>query len=272
MKITQKIGSFSIIAALCEQRDFTSQGGSVSLRNSAIPEVQGQLQYEEQFNDGKYCLLAGAGGGYKVIRPYLYSEKYEPGNNTYKKFITEETVKSMSSTFFLKFKADDFICKLQGVYGENLYDLTMLGGYGISEITSTIRNSVAYTPIKTFSGWTEIMQKVGKFQLALWAGYTDNLGSDKKILAYTSKNGGSDATMRGTATDNSYALKNILRISPRIVYHAEKINFAFELEYTSAGYAAKNNAGILYRDDYGKIKQTEQIANIRPLLAVILKF
>jgi hypothetical protein len=44
------------------------------------------------------------------------------------------------------------------------------------------------------------------------------------------------------------------------------------LEYTSAGYAVKDKNGKLLRDDYGKITSTENIANIRPLFAVILKF
>jgi hypothetical protein len=56
------------------------------------------------------------------------------------------------------------------------------------------------------------------------------------------------------------------------VLTSDKINFAFELEYTSAGYATKDTNGKLKRDEFGVITETKNIANIRPLFSVILKF
>jgi hypothetical protein len=272
MRITHKLGDFSLMAALCAQRDFTSPAGSLSLRNAAMPEVQGQFQYEKKATDGNSEFLTGIGGGIKSLRPFLTSEKLDQSTNTIKKYLTDETVSSFSSTFYMKYKKNNTICKLQAVYGQNLFDMTMLGGYGIKEILNASTNKVAYSPLNTFSGWTEFITKFGQFQVALWAGYTEILGSDDKLISYTNKVGGTDATLRGTSADNSSAIKNILRVSPRVVLTSEKINLAFELEYTSAGYATKDSNGKLKRDEFGVITETKNIANIRPLFSVILKF
>jgi hypothetical protein len=39
-----------------------------------------------------------------------------------------------------------------------------------------------------------------------------------------------------------------------------------------AAYAEKNASGVLYRDAYGKITQTEGVANLRVLFSTVLKF
>jgi hypothetical protein len=131
---------------------------------------------------------------------------------------------------------------------------------------------VKYAPLNTFSAWTELITNVSSFQLALWAGFTEILGADENLVSYTNKVGGTLSTLRGTAADNSSAIKNVLRISPRVVLVSEKINLAFELEYTMAGYALKDANGKLLRDESGLITSTENISNIRSLFAVILKF
>jgi hypothetical protein len=267
IRITQKFNNFSMIGVAAAQRDFTSPGGSTALRNSSIPELQGQIQYESKSTDGKEEILAGLGGGYKSLIPQLNSEKNG------KKYVTDESIGGFSSTAFLKIKNSSITFKLQGVYGQNLFDLTMLGGYAISEILDTNKNSVKYTPINTLSGWSELIYNIDNISLALWAGYTQNLGSNDKILSYTNKVGGTDVTLRGTAVDNSSAIKSILRISPRVVLTSVKFNFAFEIEYTSAAYAIQDNTGRLHsRDEYGKITITENTSNTRALFSVILKF
>jgi hypothetical protein len=265
IRLTQKFSDISIFGAVLAQRDFTSPGGSTSSRNSAMPELQVQIQYNSKSTDGKDEILLGAGGGFKSLKPQLNSEK------SGKKYVTEESVGGFSSTAFFKIKSSDLTFKLQGVYGQNLFDLTMLGGYAISEILDTNKNSVKYTPINTLSAWTELIYNIDNVSLALWGGYTQNLGSDDKILYYTNKVVGTDATLRGSTADNSSAIKNILRVSPRVVLTSGKLNFAFEVEYTSAAYALKDNSKLI-RDEFGVISSTENVSNIRALFSVILKF
>jgi hypothetical protein len=266
IRITQKFGQLSLMGAVLAQRDFASPGGSLPLRNAAMPEVQGQLQFESKSDEGKFEILAGAGGGYKELRPLLSDTA------SGKRYIKEETVGGFSSMAFFKIKTPSIIYKLQGVYGQNLFDMTMMGGYGVSEVVDAAKEIVKYSPLNTVSLWTEYMHTVGKFQLALWAGYTEIMGSDDKIIKYSNAIDGKEVTLRGTAADNSSAIKNVIRISPRCVLMLGKLNIAVEVEYTDAAYALKDGTGKLMRDDFGKILETEKISNIRGLLSVILKF
>jgi hypothetical protein len=269
IRFTYKMDRLKLFAAVLEQRDFTSPAGSTSLRNSSIPELQGGLQYESKNDESHNELVTGIGGGYKILQPLLFTEK----NNL--KYVTDEQVKSFSAQAFFKYKTPSFTYKLQGVYGQNLFDLLMLGGYAVQSVTDTLTNNVKYTSLNTLSSWTEFIYNAGGgVQLAIWAGYTQNLGSDDKILNYTSKVNGTaaDATVRGYSPDNKSAIQSILRISPRIVFNSGKLDFAVETEYTSAAYAKLKSDGTVDRDEYGKVNSTENINNLRILFSAILKF
>lgn len=261
LRLTQKVGDFKLIAAVLAQRDFTSPAGSTSLRYSAMPEADLGLQYGSINETAKTEFLCGLGGSYKTLKPLLNTEKAG------KTYVTDETVSGMAAQAFLKYKNSWLTYKLQGVYGQNVFDMLMLGGYAIKEISDTLKNTVTYAPLNTLSAWTELMVNSGELvTYALWAGYTENLGSDDKLLFYTDKVGGTTPTVRGAD------IKSIIRISPRVVFHSGKLDFAFETEFTSAAYALKDNNGKLMRDEYGKVTDTENINNIRFLLSAIFKF
>jgi hypothetical protein len=260
VRIMHHAGKFHLLAAIVAQRDFTSPGGSISLRNSALPEFQAQVQYETR-NAGKQReFLAGIGGGVKWLKPLLNTEA---GAN---KYAADQTLSSYSFTTFVKMKFPAFTCKFQGVYGTNLFDLLMLGGYGVSVVTDPLRNSIAYTATRTVAVWSEGMTHGKTVQLGLWAGYTRNLGSADPILYYSDRVGGTLATVRGAN------IKGVLRISPRIILISGKFSFALETEYTNATYAARDENGQLERDNFGVIDLTQNLANLRFLFATILKF
>lgn len=266
IRYLHRFSDISFTGALVEQRDFTSPAGSSSLRNSSLPEIQGLLQYETKSLAGNNIFLAGFGGGYKVIKPQLNTEK------SGKKYISDETLGGFNTNAFFKIDFKSFSFKCQAIYGQNLYDMTMLGGYAISEILDSTKNSVRYTAVNTFSTWSEIILNHINLQFSIWAGYTENLGSNDKIMIYSNKVGGTDVTLRGTSIDNLTAIKYIYRFSPRIVLTSAKLSFALEGEYTTASYATKDSNGILNRDNYGKITQSENVSNFRILFSTILKF
>ena len=266
IRVQHKLGSFRLIAAATAQRDFTSGGGSVPLRNSAIPELNAQIHYTKTASDGKKEFLIGGGGNYKTLLPLLYTTKDDH------KYETNEKVTGLSAMAFMKYKTSSVTFKVQGVYGQNLYDLTMLGGYAVSAVIDTAKNRVSYTTVNNYSVWSEfVIQKNPKVQYALWAGYTENLGSQDTIIAFSNRVGGTDVTARGAAADNSSDIKSIFRISPRVVVISGNLTFAFENEYTNAAYAQKSG-GVLVRDVFGKITKTENVANWRVLFSTILKF
>jgi len=260
IRLTHKPGKLSLAAAISAQRDFTSPQGSSSLRYSSLPDLSAMISYESKNAEKKTDLLAGMALDYKMLQPLLTTTK---GAKT---FITNEKVSGFSVTAYIRVKNPAYTFKLQGILGQNLFDLTMLGGYAVHSITDTARNTVDYTAMKNLAGWAEFNTNGEKVQFGLWAGYTQNLGAGDNILVYSNKAGGTDATVRGAN------VKSILRLSPRIIFISGKFNFATELEYTSTAYATRDENGVLNRDEFGVISSSERVSNIRLLFSVILNF
>lgn len=260
IRLTHKPGKLSMSAALSAQRDFTSPQGPASLRYSTLPDLSAMISWETSNVDKKSGFLAGVVVDYKMLQPLLTTTK---GAQT---FLTDEKTGGFSATAYARIKNPAFTLKLQGVYGQNLYDLIMLGGYAVHSITDTARNTVDYTALKNLSAWAEFNTNGEKFQFGLWAGYTQNLGASETILVYSNRAGGGDATVRGAN------VKSILRLSPRFVFISGRFNFATELEYTNAAYASRDAGGLLNRDAKGVITATESVSNLRLLFSVILNF
>ncbi len=260
IRLTHKPGKVSMAAIVSAQRDFTSPQGSASLRYSSLPDLSAIVSYETNNVEKKSGFLTGVAVDYKVLQPLLTTSK---GGNT---FVTNEKISGFSATAFIRYKNPAYTIKFQGILGQNLFDLTMLGGYAVHSITDTVRNTVDYTALKNLTGWAEFNTNGEKFQVGLWVGYTENLGAGDNILVYSNKAGGTDATVRGAN------VKSILRLSPRIIFISGKFNFATELEYTNAAYASRDANGLPNRDEMGVITDTEGVSNIRLLLSVIYNF
>ncbi|MDP3829868.1 MAG: hypothetical protein Q8Q47_01275, partial [Ignavibacteriaceae bacterium] len=154
---------------------------------------------------------------------------------------------SFAGMVYGKYFKDEFSIKMEGVYGSNLYDLTLLGGYASYE-KDVITKIEKYTNVNVFSAWTDIAY--GKStEFGLFAGYTKNLGSEKAILTNFSR-----------GTNIAY----VYRISPRVIFNIGKFRLAGEVEYTVAGYGTA--------DSNGKVTNTEEVANLRLLTAFYLFF
>lgn len=259
-RLTHKVGDISLTGAISAQRDFASPGGSAPLRNSATPIVSGLVSFESISSSEGTGFLAGAGVDYKTIQP-LQTTTFMGQT-----FITGEKVKGLSATAFLKITRPEFTWKLQTIYGENLFDLIMMGGYVVSSLADPATNRVTYSTLNYHTTWSEIQTTGEKVQFALWAGFAKNLGSKEAILAYSNRLGGTDVTTRGAD------MKTITRISPRVVFIQGKFNFATELEYTTVAYATQRTDGTLNRDEYGRITDSQNVGNLRVLLSAILNF
>jgi hypothetical protein len=260
IRLQHKFGKISLAAAMSAQRDFASPLGSASLRYSTLPDLSTLVTYGSKNESSTTELLVGAGLDYKMLQPLLTTSN---GSDTY---ITDEKVGGLSATAFLKYTTKPLTFKIQAIYGQNLFDLLMLGGYAVSAITDSLKNSVSYTTLNNFTAWTEFHTNGKKVQYAFWAGYTRNLGARESILFYSNKAGGSDVTARGAN------LHSVLRLSPRVVFIQGKFNFAVELENTMAAYATKDTNGKLNRDQFGVITESENISNLRMLFSAIYNF
>lgn len=234
LRISFKHENIRILAALLSQRDFLSTGpmGTTSeyLRNAVLPDMHLQIQYKNTW------LISGVGGEYKSLRPRV---------KTSRNYITENTVNSSAVMVYSKVSGSRFDAALQAIYGSNLHDLTMLGGYAVRSIdTSTLRE--AYSPIRTLSAWTDmnyalVKTNSGKLEMGLFAGYTKNLGT-KHLIA-------GEIFSRGADIDHIY------RIAPRVNYSEGKIKLCFETEFTSAAYGKA--------DSKARVKDIKNINNLR---------
>ena len=197
--------------------------------------MHGQIQFASSGH------FAGIAFDYKKLTPRLV---------TTKNVSTDESISSFAASAFFKLDIQPVTIKAQGVYGGNLADLMMLGGYAVKSIDTT-SGVEQYTDLKCLSGWIDL--STGKeIEFGLFAGYSKSLGARDNIAG--------SYFGRGTNIDN------LFRISPRIQVNSGKARFSTEVEYTSAGYGTPDNL------DKGKIKNVESIANVRLLLAVYYFF
>ncbi|HSL88899.1 MAG TPA: hypothetical protein VK870_06340 [Ignavibacteriaceae bacterium] len=230
VRLTHSFDKFKIIAVAASQRDFSSNGPngftSTYLRNSVVPNIHAQVQYSGD------DFFGGAGIDYKKITPRLVT------TNNIK---TDNSVSSLAFTGFVKIYVEPVTFKFQGVYGGNLADQIMLGGYAVKSL-DTLTGMEDYTVINCLSVWGEV--SVGKnIEYAVFAGYTKSLGADNNIVgAYYG---------RGTN------IENVFRVSPRMQFNFNSLRFSTELEYTSAGYGIPDNL------NKGKIENVKDFTNLR---------
>jgi hypothetical protein len=252
VRYTQHFGNLKLYITAMTERDFASFGGSASLRNSAIPIVNGKVIYSKKNEDKKQEFLVGAMGDFKILQPRLVSTK---------NYITDQTVTGLSASAFIKARFPKVSIKLQGVYGQNLYDLTMLGGYALKATSDSniINNDLfEYTTLNVFSAWTDIATTGTTLQTGLFIGYTENHGSAMNIQDF---NKSTSYFSRGANIDYIY------RIAPRLIWNSGKTRLSAEAEYTVAAYG-----NILNNDSLGRVTDSKEIANLRILLAAYYFF
>ncbi len=266
IRLTQKFSDFSLIAALLSQRDFTSPGGSSALRNSSTPDVHLQLHWGVKNDSLKTEFLAGIGVEYKTLRPRISSTTgVAPALVSHK---VNETVSSYTTVAFAKIQLPAVTVKLYGLYGQNTFDLTMLGGYAVDTISNPLTGELKYQPVNIAATWLDVSTNGKKVQFGIFAGYTKNLGTEKE-LGFVNK---SNITSALALTSRGSNIESMMRVSPRVVFISGKLQLTFELEYTSAAYITKSESGILNIDNKAKITGTENVANTRALFAVIYNF
>jgi hypothetical protein len=252
IRVNQNLSeSFSIFAALSSQRDFPSWGPSSSdptssatttssdfLRNSGVPDISAGLKYKDDH------LSIAAIGDFKMLTPRTtYINPTD--QKTYK---SDEKISSVSADLYLKYVAGDFQFRAMGLYGQNLCDMLMMGGYAVKSVKSN--GEFEYTTLNNMTAWAEFVY--GKnVEAGLFLGYAKNLGSNDNTLAkYYTRSGLTTA-------------ESAFRVSPRVYFGFGSFKLGAEVEFTSAAY------GKLDNKDKNKINDTKTVSNIRGLLSFI---
>lgn len=248
IRLTKDIKNFRLILTALSQIDFKSPGpdgaSTKYIRNSAIPSLNVNLEYSKKNTEAGKEFLIGVAGNFKRLIPRLATSM------GYK---TTDGINAMSGMAYLKIGCPKMIFKLAGLYGQNMYDYTMLGGYAEKNLTDTVKGFITYENISTLSGWAEIMTTGKKMQGGLFLAYSKNLGTAEDVVL------GPTYYSRG---DN---IAWLYRISPRFIYNVGKFRLAPEIEYTVAGYGTKNTTGA-------QVDDPKAVGNFRFLLGVYYFF
>ena len=245
VRLTQKFGDFNLTLTALSQRDFASNGpiggNSVYLRNTGYPALNLRFEYNIINKDNGTEFLIGISANYKALTPRLVTPENYKTNNT---------ANSASFSAFAKYKNEVITVKANGFYGGDAFNMTMLGGYGVTTLSDTSGILEEYSCIRNASFWGDFHTNGKKWQFGLFAGYSKNLGGDKNFVG--------TKYARGSNIDHLY------RISPRVIFNAGKFRIAPEIEYTVAAYG---NA-----TDNGTVEDAKEIGNVRILLGVYYFF
>jgi hypothetical protein len=245
VRFTQAFGKLSLIATALSQRDFTSNGpegvSSVYIRNAARPEFNLKAQFGSRDEKAGTETLFGFGVDAMRIAPRLVTEA---------RFKADESVDGIAIMAYGKRRMPGWTIKAESVYGQNLHHLTMLGGYGVERVTDPVRRTQKYTPLDTLSFWAEAHTNSARWQAGLFGGYARNLGSRHVLTGPAYARGGN--------------IRNVFRVSPRLIFNSAKLRLAAEVELTSAGYGTP--------DAKGKVRDARVVSNVRLLLATYYFF
>ena len=240
VRYVRTIKNLKLIAVALSQRDYASSGplgvSSVYMRDALIPEMHLQLQY----NVGSH--MFGIGGEYKTIQPRLEFNNIQ----------TNTQLSSPAIIAFANLKFPKLDVKLQGSYGGNLSDHTMLGGY--IQYLDSANNNLSYANVNSLDIWTDISTKAKKLNFGLFAGYYKNMGYSTTVV---------NPTFYGS-NSNVNNIGYMYRVAPRVTYTAGAMMFALELEYTAAQYGTP--------DTNGKIQNGYVVGNFRTLFGVFYFF
>ncbi len=245
----QQLGSnVKVILSALTQSDYKSYGpeGATTkyLRNGIIPNLHGQVQLT--FNP----ITAGAAIDFKSLMPRTFTISSINPNNSY---TTSERINSLSVMVYLKLQTGLLTAKLKGMYGQNMADHLMLGGYAVATY-NPVSGHETYVPFNHIFGQVNITYGK-KYMPGIFAGYAKNLGANGDVY-----NNAAILYGRGLNVDYLY------RVSPSFTYRNDRLAVVGEVEYTFASTGTNNMF------DRGKVINSESSANARFLIMIQYDF
>lgn len=237
VRYTYSVHGMNVIMAAIAQRDYANEGpagrSNIYMRNSLIPNLHGQIQYKTNRHTD------GVAFDYKVIMPQTLTDS---------SISTNERVSSYSLMMYYKQNREKSEFKFKAIYGQNMSDLMLMGGYAVASI-DTATGIQTYTPTKNFTIWANYIYGK-KVKIGVFGGFTKNLGTKEENIGIYYARGSNIAYL--------------YRIAPSISFVSEKVQLSTEIEYTSAAYGIANNFGV--------VKNVKEISNIRLLFSAFYFF
>lgn len=209
IRYTRFMDNIRLTAAALMQGYHISSGPTDAQRNSGLPEIllQGVYGSKEQF-------MMGISAGYKWLTPRLV---------TASGVATDKTVGQYVIGAFSLYKIAGTTLRAEVVYGQNLTNLIMIGGYGMETGTDNPANDYDYTSLRTLSTWFEAKKSIQQYNVGVFAGLSKLMGADKNYTTIPGYNRSDD-------------IDYLWRIAPRITYTQNKLTFGMEYMLTAAVY------------------------------------
>jgi hypothetical protein len=231
-----------VLAMLAHGYHF-SVGPEDAQRNSGLPDIQFQTHFGNKPN-----FTTGFTIGYMWLQPL----SARLNNDVY---YSEELVGAFNAQWFGRVKNSRLTIQAKAMYGENMTQFVMIGGYGRLLSDAGSNYDYNYTNINSFAGWLEVIYSIHEgWELGLFAGAIGALGSNEKV------------DTNGPIWYNRNAnLSKGYRFSPRVIYTQKKVTLAIEYLYNIADFGSKLN-------DYGKPIELTRMKNHRALFMAKYSF
>ncbi|MDA3778729.1 MAG: hypothetical protein PF487_00610 [Bacteroidales bacterium] len=217
LRLTYKFNNaLNLIAAVVYQSDYANLGPNGKspeyLKNSGVPDMNLQLHYSSKI------ISLGIAGNYKILQPATST------SSVLGEFVTDEKISSYALSTNMKINVSKFNFKTALMYGQNMTEHLLLGGYAVSKIDPATGKE-EYTPYNHLFYWANATY--GKdLKIGMFFGYAKNLGTNKDVVG--------SVYARGADIDVLY------RISPFVTYKTKNLQLSTELEYTNAAYGDIN--------------------------------
>lgn len=259
VRVTHRFSEqFELIGAIADQMSFRSNGptgfSTKYMRNAIIPNIHLQTRF--------YLgpILIGIAGDYKRLIPRLFTQ---PADSSLK-FKTIAGVDSFSALFYVVGDHGRLNWSLKAAYADNLTDMGMLGGYGISSFDPSTGHE-EYTSLASVSGIGEIYYK-GKIEPGLVIGFTKNVGARRKNLysfneppffvgnnqfvifgrgspPLDSQGDAAVTNIISAASSTNNTIDYIVGVIPRIKWQVNPVTVAFEMYFSRAMYGTLDASG-----------------------------
>ncbi len=231
MRYRYNFDGFQVIGAFVWQSQFSNIGPGNArsvkyLKNSCVPEIYAGLNYR----NGHW--LAGVGLEFLSIMPRTQTSvttdiDNSPVNKIYK---TSARITTLSYEAYVRYTSDKWFIAAKSIYGSNLTQLCMLGGYGVKTV-DPLNDKQTYSPYRISSTWFNAVYGK-KWRPGVFLGYSKNMGTAKTI------------------TDTSYGLglniKQLTQAGVEFSYNVPHWSFGVEYSATSAWYGKNKNNGKVY--------------------------
>ena len=220
-----------------------SVGPEPAQRNAGLPDLQLQLHIGNKPN-----FTTGFTMGYMWLQPL----EQKVGTLTYR---SEELLGAYNLQWFGRVKISDFTFHAKAMYGQNMTQHVMIGGYGRLLADTAKVYDYRYANINSFASWIEAIYKLNSnWEVGLFGGAMGALGSNEKI-----------DTKGPIWYERAAKMARGYRLSPRIVYTEKKMMFALEYLYNASDWGSSF-------DDYGKPEDLTRTINHRILFAARYTF